>query len=150
MFFLYQNASKSVWDAILTFPLPDRRLRCSVRNIISEAVAEHALPVCFPDTIALTKPAEGMPAGVWAFFFYAQLPQRSLHIPPKLGDALAAEKHRPLLFHHALDPWITLSCSLRKYNLLFLDGYVIISITEMRCARGQFQNSSFSPEWNGF
>ena len=56
----------------------------AIGNVISEAVAQHSLAVRFPYTIALTKPAEGMPAGVRAFFFYAQLPQHRLHIPPEL------------------------------------------------------------------
>ena len=56
------------------------------------------------------------------------------------GDGSACE----LEISSALMPWCC------KYNLLFFDGYVIISVTETGCTHGQFQNSSFPPEWNGF
>ena len=36
----------------------------SVGDVIPKAVAQHALAVSFPDAIALTQPAEGMPAGM--------------------------------------------------------------------------------------
>lgn len=45
------------------------------------------------------------PAGVRRPLREAQLPQRALHIPSELRDALAAEKHRPLSIHHALYQW---------------------------------------------
>ena len=73
-----------------------------IRDIISKAVAQHSFAVCFPDTVTLTQPAEGMPAGVRAFFFYAQAPQRCLHIPPKLRDTLPRKPDRSAIHHHAL------------------------------------------------
>ena len=44
-------------------------LQCSVAidavgDVISEAVAQHALAVCLPDAVAFTEPAEGVAAGV--------------------------------------------------------------------------------------
>ena len=60
----------------------------AVGDIISEAVAEHPFPISFPYTVALTQPAERVPAGVRAFFFYAQTPQGHLHISARLDKEL--------------------------------------------------------------
>ena len=54
-----------------------------VGDVISEAVAQHALAVSFPDAVALTEAAEGVAAGVRCSLRKAQFPQRSLHIPPE-------------------------------------------------------------------
>ena len=56
----------------------------SVRNIIPEAVTQHALPVRFPDAVALAQSAEGMAAGVRRSLRKSQLPQHALHVPPEL------------------------------------------------------------------
>ena len=56
----------------------------AVGNIVSETVAKHALPVGFPDAVALTEPAEGVAAGVRRSLRKAQLPQCVLYIPPEL------------------------------------------------------------------
>ena len=36
-----------------------------VGDVISEAVAQHALAIRFPDAVALTQPAKGMLATEW-------------------------------------------------------------------------------------
>ena len=56
----------------------------AVGDVIPEAVAHHPFPVCFPDAVVLKQSAEGVAAGVRAFFFYAKLPQCALHVPPEL------------------------------------------------------------------
>ena len=55
-----------------------------VRDVIPKAVAHHPFPVCFPDTVALTQPTEGMPTGVLRSLRKPQSPQCALHIPPEL------------------------------------------------------------------
>ena len=61
----------------------------SVGDVIPEAVAQHALAIRFPDAVGLTKPTEGMAAGVRGSLRESQLLQRVLHIPPELGNTLA-------------------------------------------------------------
>ena len=70
----------------------------AIGNVISEAVAQHSLAVCFPHTVALTEPAKGMPAGVRAFFFQADLCKGLLHVAAKLRNTFPGEEYRLLLF----------------------------------------------------
>ena len=56
----------------------------AIRDVIPKTVPHHSFPISFPDAVALAEPAEGVAAGVRAFFFYAKLPQCALHVPPEL------------------------------------------------------------------
>ena len=70
----------------------------AIGNVISEAVAQHSFAVRFPNSIALTEPAEGMPAGVRAFIFQSESYKGLFHVASKLRHTLSAEEYRLLLF----------------------------------------------------
>ena len=74
-----------------------------IRDIIPKAMPHHPFPISFPDAVGLTKPTEGMAAGVRGSLRESQLLQRVLHIPPELRDALAIEELPLHTLHQRVD-----------------------------------------------